>query len=294
MRNLLSIYLDDLELNNYSKATLKTYRNNLKKFISYIESINITDIEDINMVHIKQYLATYDHHSAVHVNNQIKSIKAWYRWLIEYEYVEKNVTTKIKKVKEPKTLINTYTDEEILSLLNAYDGKDYLSVRNKCIITLLVETGIRALELCKIEMDDIATNYIIIKGKGNRIRQVGVTPPLRKILNRYIRCRNRHFKAPNNYLFLSRNNNMLDVNMIELIIKNSNAKIRPTIRNSCHTIRHYFAQKQMLNNLDIYSISRVLGHENVATTNTYLRSMNNDLVIEKVNKHSVIHSINKR
>jgi len=57
-------------------------------------------------------------------------------------------------------------------------------------------------------------------------------------------------------------------------------KVRKEIRCSPHTCRHYFAQAQLRNGLDVYSLSRLLGHENINITKRYLQGLKDEEVLE--------------
>ena len=290
MQELLNIYLSDLELNGLSPKTVKTYKNNIKQFIAFVE---VDNIQDVSIQHVRSFIEVKKDKSTTYINNLIKTLRAWFKWLVYYEYIDKNPMTKIKNVRGAKTIINTFTDDEVKRMLNVYYAPDYLSVRNKTIIYILVETGIRCEELCKIKLQDINDYYILIHGKGNKDRQVPVTPPLRKQLNKYIKCKKSHFKEQSEYLFTSVRNKQLTVEAVELVVRDAGAyaHVRPNIRCSPHTIRHYYTQKMATGGTDIYTISRLLGHTNISITNTYLKSMNDEIIINTAIKNSIINKL---
>ena len=281
MQQILNIYLNDLELQNFSAKTIKTYRNNIGQLIKWLNNIGITDIEQIKSLHIKQFISYKKENgcSAVSINNLLKCYRVFFKWCLEYEYIEVNPISKIKNLKAPKSLIQTFNDTEAKAMMEYYKGSDFLSIRNKTIITLLFESGIRATELCNITIKDLCSNYILINGKGNKQRIIPITLPLLKQLNKYMRYRNRQFEQHNDYLFLSRNNRKLTVEMLELIIKNCSVSVRKEIRSSPHTIRHYYAQNQILKGTDIFTLSLLLGHNSVEVTQSYLRSINKNLLV---------------
>ena len=290
MQELLNIYLSDLELNGLSPKTVKTYKNNIKQFIAFVE---VDTIEDVSVKHVRSFIEMKKDKSTTYINNLIKTLRAWFKWLIDYEYIDRNPMTKIKNIKGAKTIIETFTDDEIKRILNVYYAPDFLSVRNKTILYILVETGIRCGELCKIKLQDINDYYILIHGKGNKDRQVPVTPILRKQINKLIKCKNKHFKEQSEYLFTSVRNKQLTVEAVELVVKDAGAyaHVRPNIRCSPHSIRHYYAQKMATGGVGIYTISRLLGHTNISITNTYLKSMNDEIIINTAIKNSIINKL---
>lgn len=290
MHKLLNIYLSDLEMNGISPKTIKTYKNNIKQFIAFVE---VDTIQDISIEDVRSFIQAKKDKSTTYINNLIKTLRAWFKWLLYYEYINSNPMAKIKNIKGSKVLIETFTDDEIKRMLNVYYAPDYLSIRNKTILYILVETGIRCEELCKIRLLDINDYYILIHGKGSKDRQVPITPILRKQINKLIKCKNKHFKEQSEYLFTSVRNKKLTVEAVECIVRDAGAyaHIRPNIRCSPHTIRHYYTQKMNLNGVDIYTISRLLGHTNISITNTYLKSMNDEVIINEALKHSIIDKL---
>ena len=80
-------------------------------------------------------------------------------------------------------------------MIKVYVGSDYLVIRNKLIIAFLFDTGIRCLELCSIKNGEIRENLLLIRnGKGNKQRTVDITPYVKKLIMRYVKCRNARFK----------------------------------------------------------------------------------------------------
>jgi len=113
---------------------------------------------------------------------------------LEEGYIVKNPCLKVSWQREPKTLIKTFSDEEVQRMLSAYDYSDYLNARNRTILAFLVDTGARNLEVCTLCKSDISEQYITIKGKGKKERYVGVSPLLKKSMLKYERIRDFYFK----------------------------------------------------------------------------------------------------
>ena len=89
--------------------------------------------------------------------------------------------------KEPKVLIQTFSDDEVRSLLSAFDYSTYLSARNKMILAIAFDTGARNTEICQIKREDIHDNVILIHGKRNKERHVPISPYLQKVMLKYER-----------------------------------------------------------------------------------------------------------
>ena len=88
---------------------------------------------------------------STYINTIIKSMRAFYSYLVSEEYVSHNILAKIKLLKEDKVVIKTFTDKEVAKMIEVYDFKSYLNARNKVIIAMFVDTGIRMTELINVQ-----------------------------------------------------------------------------------------------------------------------------------------------
>ena len=181
---------------------------------------------------------------------------------------------------------------DVRSMLQSCRGYDFLHVRDKAILTILFETGIRCWELCCIQKSDIHEDFIIIQGKNHKQRVVPITPILRKALTKYDAVTEDYFILKNreDYYFLSVHGRQLTNSAVEHIVKRYGEGIEG-IRTSPHTCRHFFAQQQIKMGTDLYTISRLLGHENIQITQTYLNSLRDRGVIEIAKSKSVLMSL---
>lgn len=271
----------ECELRRLSKRTIKGYYNNTMLCLNYIEKhFKVTEIEEIRTLHLKkyvQYLIGRDL-SPSYANGILKSLRAFFKFVMEEEYITTNPVLRVSWQKEGKVLIQAFTDEEVKALLDAFDVSSFLSCRNKLILAIAFDTGARNTEICSILTQDIKENIILIHGKGNKERNVPLTPYLRKLMLKYDRLREHYFDDKkieyDNYL-LSRTGRPLTKEALEHIFNQANekAQIRSDIRCSPHTARHYYAQANLRNGLDVYSLSRLLGHENINITKRYLQSL---------------------
>lgn len=267
-------------------TTMKSYTNINKAFLLWVqEEYDISEVEEIKKGHIQKYIQMKmdDGRKEKYINGIIRTLRALFLFLEEEEYIQKNPMLKVKFIKETQNIIETYTDDEALALINAFDGDDYLSVRNRLMIALQLDTGIRCTETINIKLGDILSDRVIIHGKGKKIRTVPLSYKIYKMLKPYLKIREtRRIDEENkDYLFVSRSGRPLTVESIEHIYKRAKkiAKIKRKIRVSPHTSRHYYAVK-MLENNDLFTVSKLLGHSSVKITEMYLRSVTTDKVID--------------
>ncbi|CAN7456932.1 tyrosine-type recombinase/integrase [Paenibacillus sp. LjRoot56] len=290
LEDIFKEFLFDLDIKNYSVRTKKGYKNNNLAVLNFLKNeFNINEIEEVSTSHIKAYLMNLKKKglSETYINGIQKNIRSFIRFCIEEGYIaeKKSPVIGLKWLKEPKILIQTFEDDEVKKMISVYKGDYYLELRNKLILMCFVDLGIRNLELCSLTCLDVRESVIKINGKGNKERNLYISPYLKKYMIKYERMKEMYFKdkmlTDSNY-FLSQNGKVLTNGAVEIVVKRAGveAKVRKHIRCSPHTLRHYYAQKQLRLGLDIYSLSRLLGHESTLITNRYLQSINDDKIIE--------------
>ena len=152
-----------------------------------------------------------------YVNDLLKCYKVFCRYAYEEGYTETLLTDGIHNQKKEKVILRTFSDAELKKLVNFYQGHDYLTIRNKVIMMLLIDTGIRLSELTGLTEEQIKMDYIIIHGKGNKERVVPKSPLLSKWLIKLMAVRKSYFAyqiIPKN-IFLSKNVRASHKNHIE-------------------------------------------------------------------------------
>lgn len=300
LQDVIKEFIFEIKLRNYSERTIKGYKNNILKFARYMKNeFEIVEIEEISHVNIKSYLNFLKGNglTEVYINTILKNLRSFYKYCFTEGYCL-NVALKVGWLRERKTIIKTFSDDEIRKMMDVYNYSSYIHARNKCIMAILIDTGIRNFELCQLKITDIRETVIYIMGKGKKERVVPISPYLKKIMIKYERIREGYLK--NNILhydnyFLSYRNKPLTTEAVERIVRlcGEKANVNKNIRCSPHTCKHYFAQAQLRNGLDVYSLSRLLGHENVTITKRYLQGLKDKEVLELGMKSSPLMNLKK-
>lgn len=298
-REILEEFKLECELRRLTPRTIKGYYNSSLQFLTWLEKQqDIIELEEIRTTHIKMYMQYLikKNLSPSYINSVLRCIRAYFRYAVEEDYLRLNPAEKINWQRQGKVLINTFTDEEVRALLNVFDFSTYLSARNKLVLAIAFDTGARNSEICDILEKDIRDNVILLHGKGNKERHVPLTPYLKRAILKYRRIKDVYFEdktAPYKNLLLSRTGRPLTKEAIEHIFNQAalQVEIREEIRCSPHTARHYFAQTHLRNGLDVYSVSRLLGHENINITKRYLQSLQDSSIVEMAVKTSPLRNL---
>lgn len=131
-------------------------------------------------------------------------------YAVEEEYIleQDNPTKRIKKLKEAKTIIISFNDEKGKRILETYNGNTYSNIRDKLILMMLFDLGIRISELTNLTAKNVKDSHILIKGKGDKERFLYVSPILKRQMIKFNNAKKRRFshkKQPEleEYFFLN-------------------------------------------------------------------------------------------
>lgn len=292
VKTAIKEYILEIEIRKYTKRTVRNCRNTLNRFLAYCEENDVKSMDDLTLVDIKGYTKKMIDSGAKggYINSTLKIINAWLGYI--WDEYEEGINVRVKKVnyvKQQQSLIMAFKDRDVRILLDACSGNDFISIRDKTLIMFLLDTGVRAGEICKIKEEEIHNDYCIIHGKGSKDRVVPLSPILKKQMMKYERAKEAKFELglPHTNYFVSKTGKQLDVSAIEYMMQKRGKNITSGARVSPHTCRHYFAQK-MSTKIDTYSLSRLLGHSKINTTTIYLRSLSNEDLIKNVRNNSAL------
>ena len=287
-------FLIEIEVRKYTPRTIRGYRNNLNLFLRFCTEHEIAAIENVTLATVKQFTRamTASKKKGTYINGILKGVKSFLQYCYEEGYGAFNTKRCFPWCKEERAVITAFTPQQVKTMFQNCRGSDFKAIRDRTILTMLIDTGIRCLELCSIRPSDIHEDYIIIQGKNHKQRVVPITPILRKNMVKYEAVKENYFRYKNtdDTYFLSFHGRALTVSAVEVLMKKYGSGIEG-IRVSPHTCRHFFAQQQIKMGTDLYTISRLLGHENIQITQTYLNSLRDRDVIEIAKSKSVLMSL---
>ena len=295
LKHALAEYLLEIEIRKYTPKTIRSYRNNLNLFVRYLtEEAEIDEVEELTLAAVRRFSLYMVERGkkGTYINGLLKTVKSFIQYCHEEGYGGFNTKKNFRWCKEEKPVITAFQTVHVRLMLASCNGYGFLPIRDKAILSVLFETGIRCWELCCIRPDDLHEDFIIIHGKNHKQRVVPITPILRKALARYDAVRRSYFalKPTDDYYFLSNHGRQLTNGAVEHIVKRHGEGIEG-IRVSPHTCRHFFAQQQIKLGTDLYTISRLLGHENISITQTYLNSLQDKDIIKIAKQKSVLMNL---
>lgn len=222
--------------------------------------------------------------SSYTVHGHARAVRAFLNWCTQEDDLEDLVSEKTtKKIKMPKIeqkVIEIFTDAQIKAFFVACD-REYtkeLAIRDKAILSVLLDTGVRADELCTLKLEHLHLDrddpYLKVMGKGRKEREIGFGNKTRLAIARYLRIRKPQSQVKTDVVFLSKFNQPLTVSGLDqLIYRLADWARVEGVRASCHTWRHTFAVNYLKNGGDLYILSRLMGHTSIAVTTVYLKAL---------------------
>lgn len=268
----------------FSKHTSLNYEIDLKEFLEFQEK----DIKDIDINDIREYLKfLYDKkYSNATISRKVSSLKSFFKYLSGENKIKENPMLLISNPKKEKKLPNFLNYEDLEKLLNIPDLKISDGQRDALIMEMLYSTGIRVSELVNIKIKDIdfTDEKIIILGKGNKERYVYYGSKCQNLLKLYLK-EGRKDLPQSEYLFTNKHGNKINDRVIRMIIERNTKLAGIKQHVTPHTLRHTYATHMLNEGADLKSVSDLLGHENLSTTQIYTHVSNERLRNVYLNSH---------
>ncbi len=204
----------------------------------------------------------------------LSGIKAFYKYLLFEELIEKDPTSLIEGPKLGRKLPDTLDYDEIVALLEAIDLSKPEGGRNRAILEILYSSGLRVSELVELKIGQVYfdAGFLRVVGKGNKERLVPIGKDAMKYLKIYLNEIRIHVpvqKGFESHVFLNRRGKKLTRVMVFLFIKSLAATIGLRKVISPHTFRHSFATHLIEGGADLRAVQEMLGHESITTTEIY-------------------------
>ena len=270
---MIEDYLIELEIRNYSKNTIKTYRSIIINFYKFLKGEKDLYDERLVLRAFKRYIRYLKREKNVS-QNYIYLVTVVVKKFFEFGGI--GVLRDVQTPKRTKSLPKSLNETEIISLINAMDcdkddylsqASEFLRLRNKVILALLYSSGLRVSELVTLHSDsiDLSDRTIRIRGKGEKDRIVLFDEQTKELLEGYLKVRG----DQSDYLFLNRSGNHLTPRYIQMMIKDYAKAAGIKKKVTPHILRHSFATHLLKNGVDIRAIQQLLGHSNLSTTQIY-------------------------
>lgn len=259
---------------NFSLHTIKAYQYDIQKFIEFLTEKSVR-VQQATKSDIRDFLSNqYDLGlTKKTVARRLASIKSFYKYLINIEFIDKNPSLFLQSPKLSKELPN-FIDEKIIDeLMNQPDIDTVKGLRDKAIMELFYSTGMRLSELINLDIGSINTKDHLIKvvGKGNKDRLIPFGKRAKFCIENYLKKRALALKSSfkGTPLFVNSKNQRVPKRTIQRRVSNYIKLVAEGKRLGPHILRHSFATHLMNKGADIRAVGDLLGHSNLSSTQIY-------------------------
>ncbi len=294
IRDLKQQFLEYVEIEKgRSVKTVRNYDFFISKFLTYGK---IKTAEDITAGVVREFRLWLNRQPGWKSKNEARTLKkntqnyhlialrSFLKFLAK-RGIKSLSPDMIELAKVGHRQIDVITHDELRRLMNAPDDGSLTALRDKAILELLFSTGLRVAELCSLSRDiDLTAEEFTVRGKGDKVRLVFLSPEARTAVKRYLDAR----KDMGDALFVEISERALKASSsgkkkdgkdagdtplttrsVQRIIKKYAIKAGIPKRVTPHMIRHCFATDLLSNGADIRSVQMLLGHADISTTQIY-------------------------
>lgn len=276
IQNVLENYLLVCKVEEKSPLTIASYNQRLTYFFRWME-LGIT-LEKIDRRIVRMYLLSLQEkkQEPSYINAQYRAINTFFKWCISEGYLNHTPMENVKPPRMPKKKPQPFSQGDIDRLILCTGGHRFVDVRNRAIVLMFLDTGLRLCELSNIKSTDIDREFEVIKvmGKGAKERVVRLGKNARKALIKYLMTRREYSFSE---LWLSEDRKPLTRGGVKIMVQDLCHRAGITDAHcGPHTFRHTFAIRSFENGAREFEVQAILGHATLTMTRHYMSTLNSE------------------
>lgn len=251
--------------------TLTAYKKDIEQFLSFTEVESVSDLGEVNHQIIRSWIVDLVEKGDTNrtVNRKLSSLRTFFKWARSMGMVESNPMLKVKGPKQEKRLPEFVKQEEIaVEKLNEVFPTTFSGLRDRLLIEVLYQSGIRLSELINLKPSSIQNQSIKVLGKGNKERIIPLTDTLSEQLRSYLDSPTYKELNPE-FLFVLDNGKKMYPNFVYRKVKFYLSLLTSLKKKSPHILRHTFATHMLNNGAGLEVLKDILGHASLSATQIY-------------------------
>ncbi|MCA4775586.1 tyrosine-type recombinase/integrase [Empedobacter falsenii] len=274
---LIQLFLDYLALEkNYSTLTITSYKRDLDDFVEfYQQEEDSSEIQHATKNHIRAFVMYLSElqKSEKTVNRKLSALRTFYKYLLKESHLTINPIEQIHSLKQNKQVLVPFTQTELNDLLNndEFFPDTFEGARDRLMIDVMYQTGIRRAELIGLKENDIdpATLSIKVLGKRNKERIIPISTFLLEDLAIYNTRKHNEITLQCTNVFVTEKGKPLYDNLVYSKVKYYLSLISVKHKKSPHMLRHSFATHMLDSGADLNAVKDILGHSSLSSTQIY-------------------------
>lgn len=263
-----------------SLATIRSYEQELREYIAFLQSKDIIQIEDVSYVILQEFLSLQsEQKKASSVNHLITSIHMFHRYLtMNYPRIP-DPAMHIQGRKTTKRLPLYFNSKDIECLLDSFSAND-MDLFHKAVLEILYGCGLRVSEVCELTLNQLHLEHGFLRviGKGDKERMVPMHERSVQAVSAYLTLvRPSWIVRRSPYVFVNALGHQLTRQYVHTMIKERLRFCGLDERLSAHSFRHSFASHLLDGGADLRVVQELLGHSDISTTQIYTHIQNKKL-----------------
>lgn len=228
--------------------------------------------------------------SATTINNYIRNIRVFFNWLEREYIIRKNPMKRIRQLKYNRQAKVFLSDEDLKKLLSKFDKSYFTEHRDYVMIMLMLDSGMRLGECSTLLVTDLelARKRINLRAeetKGRKDRTVYFSPKTESVLRRWLQFKDRYVES--DYLFpVKEHGGAISVGNFETNFKRYINRAGLDEDYCPHCLRNNFAKRCLMNGMDIFTLSKILGHSSVEVTEQAYLDLTDDDISKQYHRAS--------
>ncbi|MBU2651850.1 MAG: tyrosine-type recombinase/integrase [Bacteroidetes bacterium] len=259
----------------FSPHTVTAYTRDLEEYSCFLEMFyGLKAPEKAESFMVRSWVSNLSENrlSNRSISRKISSINAFYKFLLKKEILLTNPVSGILTPRSSKKL-PVYIEENIMEDLfsTTLNNNDFNEIRDRIVMEILYNTGIRSSELIGLKERDIDLTQSVMKvyGKRNKERIIPLSSRLLSVIQEYLTIRKNQYGISSVYLLVTKKGKPLYHKMVYRIVHKQLTMVTTLSKRSPHVIRHTFATHMLNRGADLNAIKELLGHANLSATQVY-------------------------
>jgi len=255
----------------YSQHTLTAYSNDLEQFIAFAEIDGNEQLREVNHQLIRGWMVDMLERgtTARSVSRKLSCLRSFFGWLKREGMLSENPMLKVRAPKVEKRLPQFVKESEFDGArLNAVFSNTFDGLRDRLMLEIFYQTGIRREELIQLKERDVSVTHIKVLGKRNKERIIPIGKELVELIREY---RQNKPQGPDSQeaLFVKKDGRKLSAKFVYRKINAYLGVVTNVQKKSPHVLRHTFATHMLNNGAGLETLKELLGHANLSATQVY-------------------------
>ena len=264
----------------YSKHTLISYLHDFEDFISFVKNHigsepSLDDIVKADIHTLRSWLSSRknDDYASSSSSRALSGVKSFYRFIYQVTGEANNAVLAMHSPKKAQVIPKSLSFDDVMLAINSspeFEKNDWLALRDKALITLIYAAGLRISEALSICKNSLNSDYLVIKGKGNKERIVPLLADAKAEIDKYLEILPFDI-CDEDPIFRGEMGKVLSTGVFSRQLIKLRRSIGLPEHTSAHAFRHSFATHLLENGADLRSIQELLGHSDLSTTQRYTK-----------------------